>query len=176
MTDQPITQENKKFRSGLILSKDQCGKIEKKLRSLLDMVPAKFVILVDTSGQLVTIIGDHNGVDPSVLGSLIAADLAASQEIARLTGSLQDFQMVMREGEKNHIAICEAGKDLLFLVLFSKVVPLGWARKLIQRCAQEVGAISAMPPSPADESPDKDEEKGDLPDLFNTALDEIWKD
>jgi predicted regulator of Ras-like GTPase activity (Roadblock/LC7/MglB family) len=174
MADQPKTQENKKFRSGLILSRDQYNTVEKKLHTLLDMIPARFVLLVDTSGQLVSILGEHTGVEPSILGSLIAADLAASQEIARITGSFQEFQMILREGEKNHIAICEAGKEMLFLVLFGKDVPLGWARKLIQRSAQEIGAISAIQPE-IPEMTEKDS-KGDLPDLFNSALDEIWKD
>lgn len=178
MTDLSNTQESMKYRSGLLLSKDQYASIEKNLRILIDMIPAKFILLVDTSGQLVTIMGEYSTVETAILGSLMAADLAASHEIARITGSFQEFQMVLREGEKNHIAICEAGKELLFLVLFSKEVPLGWARKLILRYARQIGEIAEKQPVVImkDENQGLKSVKGDLPDLFNDALNEIWKD
>lgn len=164
----------KSFRSGLILTLDQLQGINKFLTKLLETIPAKYILLVDNSGQIVQNQGDFGGADTAILGSLIAADLAASQEIARLSGEYQDFQMILREGEKTQIIISEAGKSLTFLVSFRKEIPLGWARKLIQKVAQEIANISEQA---IESKPDleTDTTKGDLPDLFTDALDQIWK-
>ena len=121
----------KSFRSGLVLTRGQLDTIGIILSKLIDTIPAKFILLVDNSGQIVQSHGDFGNADIAVLGSLISADLAASQEIARLSGDYQDFQMILREGEKTHIIISEAGKSLTFMVAFRRDIPLGWARKLI---------------------------------------------
>ncbi len=90
-----------KLRSGFSLSVNQISIIEGDLRRLYEMIPAKYILLVDTSGQFVTSVGEKAKIDSAVMGSLIAADLAASQEIARLTEEYQDYQMVLREGKQN---------------------------------------------------------------------------
>jgi len=174
MSDLSQPTKKIKLRTGTSIFPSQIADIEREMNSLRENIPAKFILLVDVSGQVVSVIGDHTGVETTALGSLIAGDLAASQEIARITGEFQDFQLIMREGEKTHIAISEAGSLLTFMVQFSKDVPLGWARRLIQKTARDLGTIMLNPP------PDPDAEEptisGDgLSDLFNNALDEIWK-
>ncbi|HEX2980741.1 MAG TPA: roadblock/LC7 domain-containing protein [Anaerolineaceae bacterium] len=174
MSDHTINNNLIQLRCGTSIFPSQIIAFEKELASLLERIPAKFILLVDVSGQPVTVVGDHGFVDTTALGSLIAADLAASQEIARMTGEFQDFQMILREGEKSHIIISEAGKFLTFLVQFSKEVPIGWARKLIQGSAQNLMQIMDSQPT-APEIVDNSLSQQDLPDLFNDALDEIWK-
>jgi predicted regulator of Ras-like GTPase activity (Roadblock/LC7/MglB family) len=167
-----------KLRSGFSLSVHQINLIESDLRRLYEMIPAKYILLVDTSGQYVTSVGEKGGVDPAIMGSLIAADLAASQEIARLTEEYQDYQMVLREGKKTHIIITEAGKHLILLVLFNKETPLGWARKLIQKSSTTILEFTNIPQPPNNQksSPEESTTRGDLPELFNNALDQIWKE
>jgi predicted regulator of Ras-like GTPase activity (Roadblock/LC7/MglB family) len=171
------TGENVKvnLRGGLSLTINQINRIHQNLSKLLENVPAKFALLVDTSGQLVTTSGDKGRIDSSILGSLIAADLAASQEIARLTGEFQDYQMILREGDRTHIIISEAGKNLAFLVIFSREVPIGWARRLIQNTAREIGLLCEKMDAISPEEPEE-AVPGNLPDLFTDALDQIWKD
>lgn len=168
------TNEVRKFRSGLSLSENQLNSLNLILMKLLDTIPARFILLVDNSGQIVQAKGDFGTTDTAVLGSLIAADLAASQEIARLSGEYQDFQMILREGEKTHIIISEAGPTLTFLVASSKETPIGWARKLIQKAAREIAEISSQTEKFIQKD-DSDVTKGELPDLFTDALDQIWK-
>jgi len=163
------------LRGGLSISLQQMQTIQKCIERLVDMVPAKYVLVVDTSGQVVTSGGDKGIVDQAILGSLIAADMAASQEIARITGEFQEYQMILREGNKTNIIISEAGKHLVLLALFSKETPIGWSRALIQKCSREIGAYSDLKINSSVEiSPD--EVDGNLPELFNDALDQIWKE
>lgn len=167
-----------KLRSGFSLSVNQIASIDSDLRDLYSMIPAKYILLVDTSGQFVTSVGEKDNIDSAVMGSLIAADLAASQEIAILTQEYQDYQMVLREGKKTHIIITEAGKELILLVLFSKETPLGWARKLIQKSSEKISEITknmVIDETPASQQAETNTGE-DLPELFNNALDQIWKD
>ena len=175
MVDQ--TGENSKInlRGGLSITVVQIKQIQKSINRLMGIVPAQYILLVDTSGQLVSTAGDKSMIDSSILGSLIAADLAASQEIARLTGEFQEYQMILREGDRTNIIISEAGKQLAFLVLFSRETPIGWARKLIQNAAKEIGALVSQSVNATQEERISPIE-GNLPSLFNDALDEIWKD
>ncbi len=167
-----------RLRSGFSLSVNQISAIEGDLRKLFEMIPAKYLLLVDTSGQFVTSMGEKGRIDSAVMGSLIAADLAASEEIARLTEEYQDYQMVLREGKKTHIIITEAGKHLILLVLFTKETPLGWARKLIQKSSAGIAEITIDVDSLNGDLQafNQTETNGDLPNLFGDALDQIWKE
>ncbi len=174
MSDRYDMNSKLNFRSGLTLSPGQMQGIQGTLERLMEAVPARLILLVDTSGQLVTSVGESHDMDLTGLGSLLAGDLAASQEIARMTGEFQEFQMVLREGERSHMIISEAGHHLVFLVLFSKEVPLGWARKLIQRAAAILKRQSVERIETAESLPEA-EISGNLTDLFDNALDDIWK-
>lgn len=178
MDDQSVSGNLIRLRSGFSLSVQQISRIETELRHLYEMIPAKYILLVDSSGQFVTSVGDKGMIDSGVMGSLIAADLAASQEIARLTEEYQDYQMVLREGKKTNIILAEAGQRLIVLVIFTKEAPLGWARKLIQKSSGIISAITQEAPVVKNDmtSDKKDQTDGDLPDLFNNALDQIWKE
>jgi hypothetical protein len=83
--------------------------------------------------------------------------------------------MILREGDRTNIIISEAGKQLAFLVLFSRETPIGWARKLIQNAAKEISAFVSQPGNVTQEERIIPTE-GNLPSLFNDALDQIWKD
>jgi hypothetical protein len=63
-------------------------------------------------------------------------------------------------------------------VLFSRETPLGWARKLIQKSSSSISEITLTPQQETTTINTLEENKsgGDLPELFNNALDQIWKD
>lgn len=175
MTGQDLQDQSVRLRGGLSLSISQLNQIQLLIDKMVELIPAKFVLVVDTSGQLVSTSGDKGLMDIPVLGSLIAADLAASEEIARLTGDFQDYQMILREGNKSHIAISEAGKSLAILVAFSRSTPIGWARKLVQSTSNKIGELTGQT-FQTDEEALNEAVKGELPDLYNDALDQIWKE
>ena len=79
------------------------------LSVLMDEIPAQLAFLIDQSGAVVSSRGDISSNDLAVLGSLIAGDLSASQEIARLTGQYQKYQLIIREGDISNTVLSEAG-------------------------------------------------------------------
>ncbi len=172
-----MTEETYQLRSGVAITSKQDKEFHRLLSELLPKIPARFILLVDVAGQVVLAKGDHDQVNLVMLGSLVAGDLAASQEIARLTGEYQDYQIILREGQHSHTFISEAGNYLVLLVQVNNDVPLGWARMLIQHTVQQLAEVMATA-EPVTEGTFKleldEDDDGDLSDLFSDALDDMW--
>jgi len=110
----------------------QQSAIEKIALSLKAKTPARFILVADRNGHVLVFSGDGMAnAGMAELAALLAGDLAASQEIARLTGAFQQQQLVLREGEKQNTFLCEAGSDLVLFMQSDSEVPLGWARLLV---------------------------------------------
>lgn len=171
-----IVEDYYNLRSGITIFPSHDKAIDQVLTNLVSQAPAHFVLLTDTSGQIVSMRGDRGGVDLMALGALVAGELAASQEIARLTGEHQDYQMIMRQGQKSHLLIAEAGRHLALLVQVPHDVPLGWACMLIRKAAQQLVDIVAMPPEDVEtlEPVLSQDDQEALPTLISDALDELW--
>ncbi len=164
-----------RLRSGLTLYPEHQQELDQLIGKLVEKVPAKFVLLTDVTGQVISARGEKNNIDLVALASLVAGDLAASQEIARLTGEYEDYQLILREGQVSHTFIGEAGRYLALMVQVSQEVPLGWARMLIKQVSQELMmAVSreVAPPLETTNQPVLDDEN--LSGLFDDALDDLW--
>ncbi|RME51456.1 MAG: hypothetical protein D6796_00845 [Caldilineae bacterium] len=176
MNDENTAPGGYNLRSGLRLSPAQQKEIETLLTRLVQTLPAHFLLLTDVTGQVVSARGGQNAKNLVALGSLVAGDLAASQEIARLTGQYQNAQMILRQGESMHTFITEAGHQLALLVQVPDSVPLGWARILIKNAAGDLeGIVTAAAEQPSEASPALLLEEENLPDLFDGVFDELWK-
>jgi predicted regulator of Ras-like GTPase activity (Roadblock/LC7/MglB family) len=177
MTQAPMHPHNYNLRTGLILYPTQQDAIESLLDEMFQQIPAHFILLIDVTGQVISTRGGQNQMDLVGLGSLVAGDLAASQEIARLTGQYQEYQMVLREGQSTHTFICGAGLHLAITVQISTETPLGWARMLIRKAALKLTDIAANPPVTKTRPLNSAlilESDENLSDLFDDALDDLW--
>ncbi len=166
-----------RLRSGIAIFPAQELALQQVIADLLNRLPARFILLSDVAGQIICARGEHEGINLVALSSLMAGDLAASQEIARLTGEYQDYQLIMREGQTSHMVISEAGQSLVVLAQVAHEVPLGWVRLQMQQAVRQLAeqmeaAAGDLPDMPllleeteADES---------LADLFGEALDALW--
>jgi hypothetical protein len=175
MTEQHSSDPSRQLRGGLTLSVEQVEQIQIHVDKLARAIPAKYMLVIETSGQLVCAYGERMIPDIAILGSLIAADLAASKEIASITGEYQNYQLIIREGEYTNLVISEIGKQMALMAAFTRDVPIGWARKLIQNASTEIDDLIKTPRVNIDQA-DNEVEEGDLPDLYNEALSQIWKE
>lgn len=165
------------LRGGLVLHSTQQEALEVILNDLFNQISASFILLADITGQPISSRGDQSQVNIVAVASLVAGDLAASQEIARLTGVYEECQMVLREGRNIHTYIIEVGHHMALMVQISKETPLGWARILIQRKAQNLADVIANASGNQSEVlPDLQLGQNDLSDLFSDALDEMWNE
>lgn len=149
--------------------------IDRILRNLMDSCPAQYALIAEVSGQLVYVSGERNFADPVVLASLVAGDMAASQEITRVTGQYQHFQFVLREGLISNTYIAEAGEHLILFVQVKKDVPLGWARMVINEASHKLAEIMTTIP---DDSIDInfDLKPDGLAQFVDDALNSLWEE
>lgn len=158
---------------GLSLYPSQYHAIEQVLDDLMRICPAQFILLAEQSGQLISVQGERGKTDIVALGALIAGDLAASQEIARLTGQYQHAQLILREGPKSTAFISEAGQQMVLYMRIDRDVPLGWARLLLQDAIHTLAEVITTSPEDVEELDLKiSEEK--LTALIGDGLDSIW--
>jgi predicted regulator of Ras-like GTPase activity (Roadblock/LC7/MglB family) len=133
------------LRCGLILYLSQNQAIDKVLSNLIGMILAQYILLTDTSGQTISISGQLDQADPVAFGALVASDMATSQEMARLTGKNQNYNMILRESSGINIWIVNAGAHLVLMFAVSPDVPLGWMRLMIRRGAKSIADIADDP-------------------------------
>ncbi len=161
------------LHTGLIIHQSQYKVIDQLLIDLAHICPAQFVLLTDTNGQFVSARGDLGGLDLVALSSLVASDIAASSEIARIIGQYQKTQLVLREGELINTFIVEAGSYLVLFVQVSSTLPLGWARMLIMETSRKLAAAISMLPEKVPEL--KLGVRGEkLNNAVDDALDSLW--
>jgi predicted regulator of Ras-like GTPase activity (Roadblock/LC7/MglB family) len=160
--------------SGVTLYPSQDQAIDRVLNELKQKCPAQFVLLAEVSGQILSALGERGEINLVALGSLIAGDLAASQEIARLTDQYQNYQLILREGANANTFISEAGPHLVLFVRVDKEIPIGWARLIIHEASRQLSDVVSAPPEEVTKLDlGLDDEK--LSALVGDSLDSIWK-
>jgi predicted regulator of Ras-like GTPase activity (Roadblock/LC7/MglB family) len=149
--------------------------IDKILNDVMEKGPARLVLLIDTTGQIISFKGDRGKIDLVALGALAAGDMAASQEIARLSNQYQENQMIIRQGSKVNTIIQEVGRDLVLLIMVSSTVPLGWFCYLVRHAVKQINEVVSTTQE-KDEVVELDTGGENLADQFSDALDKIWKE
>lgn len=159
---------------GIAIHPEQMNLIRALLSDLNRRTPAQFSLVVDAAGQSIACEGEIGQVNIVTLAALVASDLAASQEIARLTGELDNYQLVLREGKRTHTLISEAGPHLIVFAQIQSNVSLGWARTTIRETARKLLQIIS---TPIEEEPNVDLnlQPKSVFDHFSRALDDLWK-
>jgi predicted regulator of Ras-like GTPase activity (Roadblock/LC7/MglB family) len=169
----PISNFPIEMPSGQSLHPSQDQAIERVLNDLMQKCPAQFVLLAELSGQLISTQGERGKTNLAALGALIAGDLAASQEIARLTGQYQHAQLILREGSKSTAFISEAGQQMALYMRVDKEVPMGWARLLILEASRTLAEVISTAPEDV-EKLDLELSEEKLSTLIGDGLDSIW--
>lgn len=168
-----MTRYNHHLSGGTTLYPENLVQIEKVLSDLVLQIPGLFVMVADHAGQNIAWDGEAGSASLVTLGALIASDMAAGQEIARVTGDDNLPSMILHEGETFHQFICEAGEAM---VLFARVpadTPLGLSRNFIKQAAEALGKIARQ------SSARQQAEKTGLTDQklqeeIGNAVDDLW--
>ena len=163
------------LRCGFVLDPAQDQAIDKILNDLMVKIPAQYILLADSSGQVVSVCGKREQADPVALGALIAGDMAASQEMARLMGDVQSCHLILREGDKSNTWIVNAGNHFVIMFKVAATVPLGWTRVVIHRAAELIAQIADSPLDEDSETPALDFADGDFSDQINQSLEDLWR-
>jgi predicted regulator of Ras-like GTPase activity (Roadblock/LC7/MglB family) len=158
---------------GIVVSPEQIYEINQILSELMEECPAQLALLIDQSGSVLSYQGENQSIDLVVLAALVAGDLCASQEIARLTGQYQKFQLIIREGELSNTILSEAGDQIVIYLQVSKASPLGWVRLRLMDACKKLRKIEFQAPEKI--NMDSDTKDGNsLSNLTDDALDAMW--
>jgi predicted regulator of Ras-like GTPase activity (Roadblock/LC7/MglB family) len=170
MTKNPI-----RLHGGKSIIPSQEEMIEKILTEQTEKAQAKMILLIDTSGQVISFHGKRGAIDLVALGALTASDMAASQEIARISEIYQENQMIIRQGSKMNTIIYEVDRDLILLFMVPASVPLGWFCYLVRDTAEQIKHVVLTTKK---ESADMKftETDENMSDLVNNALENVWKE
>jgi predicted regulator of Ras-like GTPase activity (Roadblock/LC7/MglB family) len=162
----------KTFRNGLVLSDEQIRQISLNLSELGDRIPARYLLVVESTGQFVTEWGDRRDSDPVSLGALMAGDVLATLEMARQTGEDSAYQMILREGRQETAFLTPVDRHLIILALVSRNVPIGWARLLLYYTAEHLARLVEW--QETEPLPELDLSQENLCELFGEELDSLW--
>jgi predicted regulator of Ras-like GTPase activity (Roadblock/LC7/MglB family) len=107
-----------------------------RLKSILAMTQrdlrAELVLLIDRSGQQIAFEGPARGIDLTALASLAAANIAATDGLARLVGE-PEFSILFHQGKRRSIHISDIAKRFSLVVVFDDSVSLGMVRLRVKR-------------------------------------------
>ena len=110
------------------------------LESLDREANAKFVVLVDKSGQQIAAVGELDDIDATSLASLTAGTVAATDGVAQMVGE-DSFTNLFHEGRSNSLHITVVADQVILVVLFDQRSSLGLVRLRIEQRIPELGAI-----------------------------------
>lgn len=113
---------------GFFLPTQPLDEIEQHLSRLYDKTGATCALLIDISGRLLSYQGSAEGVNLTNLAALVAGDMAAVMEIARLIDERDQFKLLFHEGENHNVLISNVGPGFLLAVIFKTSVPIGLVR------------------------------------------------
>jgi predicted regulator of Ras-like GTPase activity (Roadblock/LC7/MglB family) len=107
-----------------------------RLKSILAMTQrdlrAELILLIDRSGQQIAFEGPARGIDLTALASLAAANIAATDGLARLVGE-PDFSILFHQGKRRSIHISDVSKKFSLVVVFDDSISLGMVRLRVKR-------------------------------------------
>jgi predicted regulator of Ras-like GTPase activity (Roadblock/LC7/MglB family) len=119
----------------------QIEAIEDNLDTLYWDAEAKCVLLADNSGQFISKKGEVSEHEMAILSALAAAQLSATQEIARLVSEPSRFTL-LQEGSQQSVYILNIEDELILAVVFSSHAPLGMVRMVVRQVINQISNIA----------------------------------
>lgn len=125
--------------TNLVLTEHGLEKIDKLLKELVDITNAKYILLVEKSGQKIASAGEDNP-NAMALSALVAGAFAATYQIAKLLGE-REFRMMFQKGEHDNIFISLLDTQDLLTVVFDDRTTLGMIKLKTQQMSEKISKV-----------------------------------
>ncbi len=112
--------------------------LQVQLESLLEASSARAVLLMDSAGRLLTLVGDAPQFDLTTFVSLMAADFCATRELARLLGE-DSFHTAFHQGEEYSLYLTQVTEGTILASVFDCDTTLGLVRYAVRRSIPDLG-------------------------------------
>lgn len=129
--------------SSLIVTTEGLKNITDILNKLKDETKARYIILVEKSGQMIANVGEDNPFTMP-LSALVAGAFASTREIAKLLGETE-FNVMYQQGKNRNIYISALKTQDLLTVVFDESAMLGIVKLKTKQVADSLSEeISSM--------------------------------
>ena len=112
--------------------------LQVQLEHLRKESAGRAILLMDSAGRLLTLVGDAPQFDLTTFVSLMAADFCATRELARLLGE-ESFHTVYHQGEDTSLYLTQVTEGTLLAVVFDRETTLGLVRYTVRRALPSLG-------------------------------------
>lgn len=127
--------------SDFVLTVPVLEKTRSEIESHLIKAGAHTVLLVDQAGNIITSCGNSRLLqDYTSLAALTAANIAATNQIARLIGE-DEFSLLFHKGKKDSIHFARIGDDFILVTIFEDDVSLGIIRLKVSELTRRLSTI-----------------------------------
>jgi predicted regulator of Ras-like GTPase activity (Roadblock/LC7/MglB family) len=126
----------------MVIYEEDLVRLEKSLGGLRQDANARFVFLIDRSGQQLGCVGDTDTLDTTSLSSLTAGNVAATEGLAQLIGE-SNFASLFHEGKRENLHITLINQDAILLVAFDERSSLGLVRLRVAQASEGLGGTLA---------------------------------
>lgn len=126
--------------SRLYVADDEINQINICLRKLLEDTSATYAMLLDKSGQVITVQGEMHNHDTTILGALIAGCFASAKEVAKVLKE-DDFRVLFQQGEHENIVTSLVEDQWMLSVIFDRRTHIGLVKVLSKRAGTDLQAI-----------------------------------
>ncbi len=124
----------------VVLYETEYEQLKRAITRLCSDANAKFVFLVDRSGQQIASHGEMLNLDTTSLASLTAGNVAATDGLAHLIGE-RGFPVLSHEGERDNLHISIIAARVILVVIFDVRSSLGLVRLRVKRATAEMTSI-----------------------------------
>lgn len=118
-------------------TQDDDNAIAHVLQHFLQESGARCALIVDRSGQLVTLAGERPAFDATAFATLTAADFSANDQLARLIGET-DFNTLFHQGERESMLLADIARRVILVALFDSRTTLGLVRLRMRTTVEEL--------------------------------------
>jgi predicted regulator of Ras-like GTPase activity (Roadblock/LC7/MglB family) len=116
------------------------NRIDTILQSFLRESNARCALLIDRTGQMITLAGERPTFDSTAFASLAAADFSANDQLASMIGE-QEFSSLFHQGEKESMYLADVARRVILVVLFDDRATLGMIRLKVRELARQLTEV-----------------------------------
>lgn len=129
-----------KVLSHLVLTPEGIQEINSVLQDLVDKSESNAALLVEKSGQLISLYGEVDVRNTVALAALVGGAFASTKELGRLIGE-EEFAMMYQQGRKSHIIIAALSTHDLLVVIFDDKTSIGLVKVMIKKAIDDLSGI-----------------------------------
>ncbi len=126
--------------TNLVISDPDLNTISAVLLKLMHDTNATSSLLIDKSGQVISVQGSESRSNATTLGALLAGVFSSSREVARLLNE-KDFRSIFQQGVQESIYTSMVEEQWLLVIIFDKFTHIGLVKVLSKKATEELGRI-----------------------------------